>query len=102
VDGLRARVVWSYDETSEFSNDLSAVAPLTRSETPVITQISLKTHPQWAKDKNILRIKVAIESASGTVAEVTPESGATSAPDIAINYMVLDRDAFSDTFERSN
>lgn len=102
LEGLNARVVWSYDETSEFSQDLSVVSPLAKSETPRIAQVRLSTSPKWDRAKNILRIKVAIEGPGGAVAEVTPTSTSTTvaSDQFTISYLVLDRDAFSDTFER--
>ena len=41
-----------------------------------------------------------IESASGVVAEASPGGAPTTSDQFTINYLVFDRDAFSDTFER--
>ena len=47
------------------------------------------------------RLKMLIESASGSVvAEASPGGAPTSSDQFTINYLVFDRDAFSDTFER--
>ena len=99
LDGLRARVVWSYDATGEFSDDLSMTAPISRAESPAIAQIRLSESARWDPSKTILRIKMLIESAAGVVAEASP--AATSSSDqFTISYLVFDRDAFSNTFAR--
>jgi len=100
LDGLRARVEWSYDATGDFTDDLSVTAPLARADSPAIAQIRLNQNPKWDGGKTIVRIRMLIESASGTVAEVTPSGTSTASNQFTINYMVFDRDAFSDTFER--
>jgi hypothetical protein len=102
LEGLRARVVWSYDTTSEFTDELSVTAPLARAEAPAIAQIRLSEHAKWDKGKNILRIRVSIDSAAGPVAEATSGGATTSSDQFTISYVVFDRDAFSDTFERTN
>jgi hypothetical protein len=100
LEGLRARVVWSYDPDGDFSDELSMTTPITRAEAPAIAQIRLRDSPQWDASKTILRIKMLIESAAGVVAEASPGGAATSSDQFTINYLVFDRDAFSDTFER--
>ena len=47
-----------------------------------------------------MRLKMLIESPSGVVAEATPGAAPSSSDQFTINYLVFDRDAFSDTFER--
>ena len=99
LEGLRARVVWSYEATGEFHDELSVTVPVARADTPRIAQIRLRESDKWDPSRTILRIRMQIESADGVVAEATPGS-ATSSDQFAINYVVFDRDAFSDTFER--
>jgi hypothetical protein len=100
LEGLRARVVWSYDPEGEFSDELSMTTPITRADAPAIAQIRLRDSPQWDPSKTILRIKMLIESAAGVVAQASPGGETTSSDQFTINYLVFDRDAFSDTFER--
>ena len=100
LEGLRARVVWSYDQAGDFSDELSMTAPITRAEAPAIAQIRLRDSPKWDASKTILRLKMLIESATGVVAEAAPGAAPTSSDQFTINYLVFDRDAFSDTFER--
>jgi hypothetical protein len=100
LEGLRARVVWSYEQEGEFAEDLSMTAPIARADTPAIAQIRLRDSPKWDASKTILRLKMLIESASGVVAEASPGGAPSSSEQFAINYLVFDRDAFSDTFER--
>jgi hypothetical protein len=100
LDGLRAKVVWSYEATGEFSDELSVIAPIAKAEAPRIAQIRLRDSAKWDPSKTILRLKMSIESAAGVVAEASPGGETTSTDQFTINYVVFDRDAFSDTFER--
>jgi hypothetical protein len=101
LEGLRARVVWSYEQAGDFSDELSMTAPIPRADAPTIAQIRLRDSPQWDPSKTILRLKMLIESATGgVVAAAAPGGAATSSDQFTINYVVFDRAAFSDTFER--
>jgi hypothetical protein len=100
LEGLRARVVWSYEQAGDFSDDLSVVVPIAKAPAPAIAQIRLNQNSKWDGTKTILRLKMLIEGPSGTVAEASTGAGTTSSDQFTINYMVFDRDAFSDTFER--
>src|SRR4029453_16777016 len=100
LEGLRGRVVWSYDQAGDFSDELSMTTPITRAEAPAIAQIRLRDSPKWDPSKTILRLKMLNESATGVVAEAAPGGAPTSSDQFTINYLVFDRDAFSDTFER--
>jgi len=100
LEGLRARVVWSYDQTADFTDELSMTSPIARADAPAIAQIKLGDSPKWDPSKTILRLKMLIESASGVVAEASPDGAPTTSAQFTINYLVFDRDAFSDTFER--
>jgi len=100
LEGLRARVVWSYEETGDFAEDNSMTAPIARADSPAIAQVKLRDSPKWDASKTILRLKMLIESPSGVVAEATPGAAPSSSDQFTINYLVFDRDAFSDTFER--
>jgi hypothetical protein len=101
LEGLRARVVWSYDQEGAFSDELSMTAPIARADSPSIAQVRLRDSPKWDASKTILRLKMLIESSSGVVAEAAPGAAPTSSDQFTINYLVFDRDAFSDTFERA-
>jgi hypothetical protein len=100
LEGLRARVVWSYDPAGDFSDELSVTAPIARADAPRITQIRLSDSDKWDPSKTVLRIKVLIESPAGVVAEAAPGGATATSDQFAINYVVFDRTAFSDTFER--
>ena len=102
LEGLRARVVWSYAPEGDFSDELSMTTPISRADSPLIAQIRLRDSPQWDASKTILRLKMLIESAAGVVAEASPGAAPTSSDQFTISYLVFDRDAFSDTFERPN
>jgi len=100
LEGLRARVSWSYDAAGEFSDDLSVTVPIARAESPAIAQIRLRDSAKWDPSKTILRLKMVIESAAGVVAEAGPGGTPASTDQFTISYVVFDREAFSDTFER--
>jgi len=100
LEGLHARVVWSYEPTGDFSDEFSMTSPIARADTPAITQIRLRESAKWDASKTILRIKMLIESAEGVVAAAEPGGAPTSSDQFTINYVVFDRAAFSDTFER--
>jgi len=100
LEGLRARVVWSYDPAGDFSDELSVTAPIARADAPRITQIRLSDSDKWDPSKTVVRIKVLIESPAGVVAEAAPGGATATSDQFAINYVVFDRAAFSDTFER--
>ena len=100
LEGLRARVVWSYEQTGDFTDELSMTAPVARADAPAVAQIKLRDSPKWDASKTILRLKMLIESSSGVVAEASPGGAPSSSDQFTISYLVFDRDAFSDTFER--
>ena len=100
LEGLRARVVWSYDQAGEFSDELSMTAPIARADAPSIAQIQLRESPKWDASKTILRVKMLIESSTGVVAEASPGAAPSSSDQFTISYLVFDRAAFSDTFAR--
>jgi hypothetical protein len=100
LDGLRARVVWSYEAAGEFSDELSVTAPIARADAPAIAQIRLRDSAAWDPSKTILRLKMLIESDAGIVVEASPGGAPSTSNQFTIGYLVFDRDAFSDTFER--
>jgi len=99
LDGLRAKVEWSYEPTGEFTDELSMTAPIARADVPATIQIRLRDSAKWDPSKTVLRIKMLIESPQSVVAEASPGT-TTSSDQFTISYVVFDRDAFSDTFER--
>ena len=99
LEGLRARVSWVYDGMTDFSDEMTFEAPIEKAEGGRITQISLAESPKWDKERTVLRMRIAIESAAGVVATATP-GGVSDSEQFAINYLVFDRNAFSNTFER--
>ena len=90
----------SYDQAGDFSDELSMTTPIARADAPSIAQVRLRDSPKWDPSKTILRLKMLIESNSGVVAEASPGAAPTSSDQFTINYLVFDRAAFSDTFER--
>ena len=99
LDGLRARVSWVYDGMPDFSDEMTFVTPIEKADGGRITQISLSESPNWDREKTVLRMRIAIESSAGVVAEATTTT-VNDSEQFAINYLVFDRNAFSSTFER--
>jgi hypothetical protein len=100
IEGLTARVSWVYDATTEFSNDLSVTAPIEKADAARAIGIRLVDSPKWDRTRTVQKIRVTIESASGTVATATP-GNLPDTEQFAISQIVLDRDAFSNTFEQA-
>jgi len=98
--GLKARVSWVYDAAAEFSDDLSVTAPLGDATTSGAVAVRLSESPKWDRTKAVQRIRVAIEGPSGTVATATP-GNVPDGEQFAVSQIVLDRDAFANTFEQA-
>jgi hypothetical protein len=98
LDGLSARVSWVHEAGNQFSNEQSVVMPLPRAEMAGAIAVRLTDNPNWDRGRSVVRIRVTIESAEGTVATATPDSLPDS-EQLAISQIVFDRDAFSNTFE---
>lgn len=98
--GLNARVSWVYDLAAEFSDDLSLTAPLGDATPSGAVVVRLSESPRWDRNRTVQRIRVTIESATGTVATATPDN-LPDTEQFAVSQIVFDRDAFSNTFEQA-
>ena len=99
LEGLTARVAWVYDAGAEFSNDLSLTVPLPGAPLSGAAVVRLSESPRWDRNQTVQRVRVTIESATGTVATATP-GNLPDSDQLAISQIVFDRDAFSNTFEQ--
>ena len=100
LTGLVARVSWVYDTAAEFSDDLSVTTALAEATSSGVAALRLSESPKWDRTRTVQRIRVTIESATGTIATATPDQ----LPDdeqFAVSQIVFDRDAFSNTFEQA-
>jgi hypothetical protein len=107
LDGARAKVYWTYDDMTGFDEEHSQSMELKRSEGWSVGRIDLLQSQQWDKSKSIAQIKVEIVSpANEKLATVDPSkpleapAASSSSSQFVINYIIFDRNSFSDTFER--
>ncbi|HEY6506671.1 MAG TPA: hypothetical protein VIY56_01580, partial [Vicinamibacterales bacterium] len=100
LEGLTARVAWVYDAGAEFSNDLSVTVPLREAPLSGAAVVRLGESPRWDRNQTVQRVRVSIESATGTVATAEP-GNLPDSDQLAISQIVFDRDAFSNTFEQA-
>ena len=103
--GITAIVYWRYEDMAEFDEVHSQSASLKKSEQWTRDRIDLAESKYWDKNKTITQIKIEIISPSNqklaTIDSSRAGSRPTSASDqVLINYIIFDRNSFSDTFER--
>lgn len=99
ADGLSAKVYWTYEGMTDFTEEFSQSVPLPKTEVWKITQIALTSHPKFDRGKTLVKIRIDIVSPAGATT-VDPQAPGTRTSQVTLNYIVFDRNAFSDTFER--
>lgn len=105
LEGAKAKVYWTYDDMADFDENHSLAIALKKSEGWNIGRIDLLQSQQWDKTKTIGQLKVEILSPTNEkLATLDPhkpvDPEASSSSQFVINYIVFDRNSFSDTFER--
>lgn len=105
VPGAKAKVSWRYEGVIDFDQDHSLTLDLEESAGWSIGHLDLPQSPQWDDSKKIAQIRMEILSLQdekiSSFDPSDPESQNQSVPGLfAVNYIVFDRNAFSDTFER--
>ncbi|MFN8007028.1 MAG: hypothetical protein U0V70_08410 [Terriglobia bacterium] len=105
ANDLQARIYWKYEDMPEFDETHSQITRLRHSDQWIRERIDLTESKNWDKGKAISKIKVEMYAASKQTV-VTKDSGNSGSqqnsdsPNVLINYIILDRNSFSDTFER--
>ena len=94
---VRLRVAWTYEGMTDFSEARSLVALLKRSESSRIAQIRLADSPSWDVARTIQKIRLTLEAPDVPNA---PAGDRSATDQFVLSYLVFDRNAFSDTFER--
>ena len=101
LEGLRARVVWSYDPTGDFSDELSMTdADRARRGARDRADPPARQPQVGCRRRRSCGSRCSSSRPTGVVAEASPGGAPTSSDQFTISYVVFDRDAFSDTFER--
>jgi hypothetical protein len=100
VPNAKATVFWTYVENPDFYSDLSASIPICGKSDWVISSINLTGAKSWDSSKTVVKIKIEITAGDQKIATIDPARGESDSPEFVLNYLVFDRAAFSDTFQR--
>lgn len=105
VEGASGRVFWMYAGMKEFDEAHSLSFPLKRSDSWAADGVDLSKSEAWNRNLNIVQLKLDILGPNQeTLASVDPAKASAPAQAssnlLVINSIILDRHAFSDTFER--
>jgi hypothetical protein len=97
------KLYWMYEGSEGFDESHSLTLTLKKSDTWALQSADLSQSPQWDKSKIVSQLKLDIldRSKERTLRQqVAPPAAKGAANDVDINYIILDRAAFADTFER--
>ena len=102
---VKVKIYWRFEDMTEFDETHSQSAILKKSDQWTRERVDLTESKNWDKGKTITQIKFEILSPSNqklaTISPVTSGSQPISiSGQLLINYIIFDRNSFSDTFER--
>jgi len=105
IEGATGRVFWMYEGMKEFDEAHSMNFPLKKSDGWAADGVDLSKSEGWDRNVNIVQLKLEILGPNQeTLASVDPAKASAPAQAssnlLVINSIILDRHAFSDTFER--
>ncbi len=103
AEGIQARLYWKYADMQDFDENHTGVLVLKKSDRWVLGSLDLSKLKEWDTSRSISRIKLEIfSSANQKLATINPSQGNTSSAsnEVVVNYIIFDRNSFSDTFER--
>ncbi len=105
LEGAKARVFWTYQDMKEFDEIHSLNLDLKKMDRWTLDRIDLTQSQQWDSSKTVAQIKLEILSPNNEkLATLDPSQTNTkvtsSSDQVAINYIIFDRNSFADTFER--
>ena len=105
VEGATGRVFWMYEGMKEFDEAHSMSFSLKKSDGWAADGVDLFKSDGWDRNVNIVQLKLEILGPNQeTLASVDPAKANAPAQAssnlLVINSIILDRHAFSDTFER--
>jgi hypothetical protein len=105
IEGATSRVFWMYAGMKEFDEAHSLSFPLKKTDGWAADGVELSKSESWDRNLNIVQLKLEILGPNQeTLASVDPAKANAPAQAssnlLVINSIILDRHAFSDTFER--
>jgi hypothetical protein len=101
LEGATARVYWTTEGSPDFTEQNSASMPIQKTDQWVSGRINLSDAKTWDKTKSVLRLKIEIVTPDNVkVATIDPAAKTSDSPQFVLNFLVFDRDSFSNTFER--
>jgi hypothetical protein len=101
LEGTTARVYWTTEGSPDFTEANSASMPIQKTDQWVTGRLDLAGIPTWDRNKTIMRLKIEIVTPDNVkVAKVDPVTGTSDSPQFVLSFLVFDRDAFSNTFEK--
>ncbi|HEU0005844.1 MAG TPA: hypothetical protein VFS12_07630 [Terriglobia bacterium] len=105
IEGATGRVFWMYEGMKEFDEAHSMSFPLKKSDGWAADGVDFSRSEGWDRNVNIVQVKLEILGPNQeTLASVDPAKASAPAQAssnlLVINSIILDRHAFSDTFER--
>jgi hypothetical protein len=101
LDGAMARVYWITEDSPEFKEQNSVSMPIQKTDQWVSGRINLSQIKTWDTTKSVLRLKIEIVTPDSVkVATIDPAAKTSDSPQFVLNFLVFDRDSFSNTFER--
>ena len=101
-----ARLFWMYEGMEDFDEAHSLDLTLKKADSWALLASDLSISSQWDKTRIVSKLKIEILDQSKGGKSGEQESTRASSPerrsagDVVINYIILDRDSFADTFER--
>ena len=105
VEGATGRVFWMYEGMKEFDEAHSMSFPLKKSDGWAADGVDLFKSEKWDRNVNIVQLKLEIlgpnQEALASVDPAKSNAPAQASSNLlVVNSIILDRHAFSDTFER--
>ena len=102
---LKLKIFWRYDGMIEFNETYSKSISLKKSDQWIRDRIGLAESTNWDKGRTITQIKIEILSPlNQKVTKISPvllgAQPISNSAQVLIDYIIFDRNSFSDTFER--
>lgn len=102
---IKLKIYWRYEDMTDFDETHSQSVSLKKSDQWIRERMDLAESKNWDKGKTITQIKIEILSPSNQkIATINPATSGSQqisvSGQVLINYIIFDRNSFSDTFER--
>jgi hypothetical protein len=103
TEGAQAKLYWKYADMEDFDESHTGNLILKKSDRWRLDSLDLAGLKEWDKSKTISQIKLEIISPTKQkLTAIDPSQGNASftSNEVAVSYIIFDRDSFADTFER--